>query len=166
MDSDSALPLAINHIGVGVSDVDAAIRWYRGVLGFRLISGPVDVRADGGDGAQAANVLGPRFRHMRQAHMTSANGVGFELFQLVDPPHERRPDVVEYWKSGPFHFCVSHPDVEGLVARIVEAGGTQLSSIWNERGGDPDYRMCYCRDPFGCVIEVYSHSYELLQGHR
>lgn len=159
----NAAPLAINHIGVGVADLDAAIEWYGLVMGFRLISGPVEVRSNN---AQAVNVLGPDFKHMRQAHLVSANGVGLELFQLIDPPHERRPDVVEYWKSGPFHFCVTDPDVPAMVARIVAAGGTQLSEIWNERDGDPECRMCYCRDPFGCVIEVYSHSYELLQGHR
>jgi hypothetical protein len=28
-----------------------------------------------------------------------------------------------------------------------------------------DYpRMCYCEDPFGNVIEIYSHSYEQMYG--
>jgi serralysin len=27
-----------------------------------------------------------------------------ELFQLIDPPHERRPDEMEYWKSNVFHL--------------------------------------------------------------
>lgn len=161
-----ARPVAMNHIGVGVSDVDAAIAWYRNVFGFTLISGPVEVRAGGPGGDQAADVLGRDFRLMRMAHMTSANGIGLELFQLIDPPHERRADVVEYWKSNLFHFCVTDPDVEGLVLRIVEAGGAQISKVWNERGSAGEYRMCYCRDPFGTVVEIYSHSYELLQGHR
>lgn len=167
MGSDhNALPVAFNHIGIGVSDIEAAVEWYRSILGFRLVSGPFEVRSDGPHGTQAVDVLGLDFRHMRQAHMTSANGIGLELFELIDPPHEHRPDVVEYWKSGPFHFCVTHPDVAGLVARIVEAGGRQLSKVWNERGGGGEYLMCYCRDPFGCVVEIYSHSYEMLQGHR
>jgi catechol 2,3-dioxygenase-like lactoylglutathione lyase family enzyme len=33
-------PRAINHIGVGADDLDAAINWYISVLGFYLISGP------------------------------------------------------------------------------------------------------------------------------
>lgn len=162
----SAPMLAFNHIGIGVADIEKAIAWYSEVLGFRLISGPVDIRDDGPAGPQAHNVLGPGFRHMLQAHLTTANGVGVELFQLIDPPHERRPDEVEYWRSGIFHFCVTCEDVAELVARIRQAGGEQLSEIWPERGGEKGYFMCYCRDPFGCVIEVYSHSYELVQGHR
>jgi len=159
-------PRPINHVGIGVPDVEAAIRWYGEVMGFVLVSGPVDVRSDAPSGDQALDVLGPTFRHMRLAHLAGANGVGLELFELIDPPHERRPDVVEYWKSNTFHFCVTDPDIEAMVERIKTNGGTQLSRIWNERDASGDYRMCYCRDPFGTIVEIYTHSYELLQGHR
>jgi hypothetical protein len=37
---------------------------------------------------------------MLLAHMVSVNGVGLELFQLLDPPHERREPSLEDWKSG------------------------------------------------------------------
>ena len=163
---DRTVPIAVNHIGVGVADVYAAIAWYGNVMGFRLISGPVEVRAEGPGGPQAQDVLGSGFRHMLLAHLTSANGIGLELFQLIDPPHERRPDMVEYWKSNMFHICVTDPDIEGLVSRIVASGGEQISKIWNERDQSGEYRMCYCRDPFGSVIEIYTHSYELIKGHR
>jgi Glyoxalase/Bleomycin resistance protein/Dioxygenase superfamily len=32
---------AVNHVGMRVEDMDAAIAWYRAVLGFDLIDGPV-----------------------------------------------------------------------------------------------------------------------------
>jgi hypothetical protein len=31
--------------------------------------------------------------------MVSVNGIGIELFQLLDPQHERRDPPLEYWKS-------------------------------------------------------------------
>ncbi|MDQ0474017.1 VOC family protein [Labrys wisconsinensis] len=164
--ASSAAPRPINHVGVGVADLDAAIAWYGQVLGFRLISGPNEIRAEAASGAQAVDVLGPAFRHMRMAHLTSANGVGLELFQLIDPPHERRPDTVEFWKSGFFHICVTDPDIDALSAKIAATGGAVISKLWIERGETTEYRMCYCRDPFGNVIEIYTHSYELMQGHR
>jgi len=88
----SIYPRSFNHIGVGVSDLDQAINWYREVFGFTLLREPFEVSAGDGSysGRQAANVLGSQFRHMRMAHLSSANGVGIELFQLLDPPHERR----------------------------------------------------------------------------
>ena len=56
--------------------------------------------------------------------------------------------------------------IDALCAKIVESGGELISKLWIERGTAEEHRMCYCRDPFGDVIEIYTHSYELMQGHR
>jgi catechol 2,3-dioxygenase-like lactoylglutathione lyase family enzyme len=159
-------PRSFNHVGVGVSDLEQAIRWYHEVFGFVLLHEPFEVSTDDGSysGRQAANVLGNRFRSMRMAHMSSGNGVGIELFQLLVPPHERRTPSLEFWKSGFFHICVTDPDVETAVARIVEHGGNQLSDIWAVEPQSKDHRICYCEDLFGNIIEIYSHSYEQMYG--
>jgi catechol 2,3-dioxygenase-like lactoylglutathione lyase family enzyme len=34
----------VNHAGMRVEDMDAAIAWHRAVLGFDLIDGPVQAR--------------------------------------------------------------------------------------------------------------------------
>lgn len=159
-------PVAINHVGVVVPDIEAAIDWYRDVMGFGLVGGPFDLKPGDRSGRQAQNVLGKQLQHLRIAHMSTANGVGFELFEPVDPPFEQRENVVEFWRSGFFHICVTDPDVEGLVARIVESGGQQLSDFWAERPPSEEFRMCYCADPFGNVVEVYSHQYENMQAHK
>ena len=96
--------------------------------------------------------------------MAAANGVGFEIFQLIDPPHERKTQSLEYWKNGFFHICVTDPNVEELVESITSHGGKQLSRIWLIKPEQPEYRMCYCEDPFGNILEVYSHNYEMLYG--
>jgi hypothetical protein len=36
------------------------------------------------------DVLGQNFNAMLRAHMVSVNGIGIELFQLLDPPHKKR----------------------------------------------------------------------------
>jgi catechol 2,3-dioxygenase-like lactoylglutathione lyase family enzyme len=41
-----AYPRAVNHVGVGVADIERAIRWYQEVLGFTLLMGPKTVRGD------------------------------------------------------------------------------------------------------------------------
>lgn len=76
--------LAINHVGVTVPDVYAAIDWYGAVFGFRCIMGPRVLEADGH--TEAAAVFGSRFRRAWQAHLLSGNSVGIELFQFIDPP--------------------------------------------------------------------------------
>jgi catechol 2,3-dioxygenase-like lactoylglutathione lyase family enzyme len=161
-------PRLFNHIGVGVSDVESAIAWYRDVFGFTLLREPFEICVSDGSysGRQAANVLGPRFGHMRMAHMTTANGVGIELFQLLDPPHEKRPVSLEFWKNGYFHICLTDPDVAGAVARIVKNGGKQLSEVWQVEPDFENYKICYCEDIFGNILEIYSHSYDQIYGGK
>jgi catechol 2,3-dioxygenase-like lactoylglutathione lyase family enzyme len=36
----------INHIAVNVCDLDQAIKWYKEVLGFTMVAGPVEFVAD------------------------------------------------------------------------------------------------------------------------
>jgi catechol 2,3-dioxygenase-like lactoylglutathione lyase family enzyme len=156
-------PRAVNHIGVGVADIERAIRWYKEVLGFTLLKGPFEVH--GSDpGSDVQDVLGQDCNALLLAHMVSVNGIGIELFQLLDPPHERREPSLEYWKSGFFHICVTDPDIEGLAARIASSGGRQRSKIWRNDRTTDEYRLCYCEDPFGNIIEIYTHNYETLYG--
>lgn len=162
----TTVPRPIHHIGIGVSDIEAAIKWYEEVLGFRAFTGPVELTLERDDTGQLADVLGPKFRKMKLAHLSTGMGVGIELFQSIDPPHQRRSEDVEFYKSGTFHFCVTDPDIEGLAARIVASGGRQLSAIWDDRPPLGKFRMVYCQDPFGTLIEIHTDSYEIVQGWR
>jgi catechol 2,3-dioxygenase-like lactoylglutathione lyase family enzyme len=149
---------AINHIGLTVPDVFAAIDWYRDVLGFRHIMGPRVLEAGSQATHETPSIFGPRFRKAYQAHMLAGNGVGLELFQFMEPAVERRPDNFEYWKVGVFHLCVTDPDVEAMARRIVAAGGKQRVPVFEFVPGKP-YQLVYCEDPWGNVVEVFSHDY-------
>ncbi len=84
---------------------------------------------------------------------------GIEMFEF---PNAQAPEKhFEYWKTSIFHFCVQDPDVEGLAKKIVEHGGKQRMPVRHYYPGEKPYRMVYCEDPFGNIIEIYSHSYEL-----
>ena len=98
-------PRPLHHIAVVVGDIEAAIRWYDDVLGYRVFTGPAELTLETDDRGQRRDVLGPRFRRLRIAHLSTAGGCGLELFEPIDPPFERRPEDVEFWRSGTFHFC-------------------------------------------------------------
>lgn len=151
--------VAINHIGLSVPDIDAAIAWYGDVLGFRLVTPPAEMdTTDPQLGAALEEMMGPRTKRFRMAHMISGNGVGIQLFEYLDP-HSRPPaDPEAFWEHGFFHICVTDPDPEGLSARIAESGG-RAGSVWRQIPGN-DYAAAYCADPFGNVIEINSHGYE------
>jgi catechol 2,3-dioxygenase-like lactoylglutathione lyase family enzyme len=155
-------PRTINHIAVSVTDLNRAVKWYKEVFGFTVVNGPVEFEADDSSlGIAARDIHGPNFRKMRMVWLSSGNQVGFEMFEYIDPKAERRIDNFEYWKSGFFHICVTDPNIEELCKRISDSGGRQRSRIWDV---DPEkgYKIAFCEDPFGNVIEIYTHSYERL----
>jgi catechol 2,3-dioxygenase-like lactoylglutathione lyase family enzyme len=155
-------PRTINHIAVSVTDLNSAVKWYKEVFGFIVVNGPVEFEADDSSlGIVARDIHGPNFRKMRMVWLSSGNQVGLEMFEYIDPKAERRIDNFEYWKSGFFHICVTDPNIEELCKRISDSGGRQRSRIWDV---DPDkgYKIAFCEDPFGNVIEIYTHCYEQL----
>lgn len=160
-------PRALAHVGVGVTDLDRAISWYQEVLGLRLILGPVEIEVDGSPGGEAAaDVFGPSFRRLRQAHMACGNGVALELFEFVEPVARSRPENFQYWTTGYSHVCFVDPDVEGRARRIARAGGrVRTKRAWRVFS-EEEYRFCFCEDPFGNVLELYSHSHEQTYSNR
>ncbi len=151
--------LAINHVGVTVPDVHAAIDWYETVLGFRCIMGPRVLETAGH--TETASVFGSRFRRAWQAHLLSGNSVGIELFQFIEPPTRgpRPPqEPVPWLDRGLWHLCITHPDVQAMVDHIVEHGGTQLSPPNQFVPGRP-WTLAYTADPWGTVLELMSHTY-------
>jgi len=153
-------PRSFSHIGLSVPDLDAAVAFYREVLGLYLIMTPTEVVEDDSDiGRMCTDVFGPGWKRLRIAHMATADRIGIELFEMQD---NRSPkDNLDFRRHGTFHFAVQDPDIEGLLARIVAAGGRQRMPIREYFPGEKPYRMCYVEDPFGIVFEVYSHGYEL-----
>ena len=155
-------PRTINHIAVSVTDLNRAVKWYKEVFGFTVVNGPVEFEADDSSlGIAARDIHGPNFRKMRMVWLSSGNQVGFEMFEYIDPKAERRIDNFEYWKSGFFHICVTDPNIEELCKRISDSGGRQRSRIWDV-DSDKGYKIAFCEDPFGNVIEIYTRSYEQL----
>jgi catechol 2,3-dioxygenase-like lactoylglutathione lyase family enzyme len=133
---------------------------YKEVFGFTMIRGPVEFVADDSlIGTAAKDIHGPSLKKMWMAWLSS-NQVGFEIFEYVEPKAQRRvTDNFEYWKSGFIHICVTDPNIEELCKKISETGGKQRSKIW-EIVPDKGYKIVFCEDPFGNIIEIYSHGYE------
>jgi catechol 2,3-dioxygenase-like lactoylglutathione lyase family enzyme len=143
-----------------VPDLDLAVNWYKEVFGFTLVREPIEfVPDDTLKGMAVKDIHGPSLKKVRMVWLSSANQVGFEIFEYIEPKAEKRTDNFEYWKSGFTHICITDPDIEGLCKKISETGGKQRSKVW-EIVPDKGYKIAFCEDPFGNIIEIYSHSYE------
>jgi hypothetical protein len=94
-------PLALIHVGVTVPDIFGAIGWYGAVFGFNCIMGPRLLQAEAAGNLETGHIFGPRFRRAYQAHLLTANGVGLELFQFVDPPVASPEERMVYERPGP-----------------------------------------------------------------
>ncbi|MET4693125.1 lactoylglutathione lyase family protein [Endozoicomonas lisbonensis] len=153
-------PRSFSHIGLSVPDLEKAVEFYTEVLGWYLIMPPTDITEDNSAiGVMCTDVFGSGWGSFRIAHLSTGDRIGVEIFQF--PNHEIPDDNFEYWKTGIFHFCVQDPDVEGLADRIVRHGGKQRMPVRYYFPNEKPYRMVYMEDPFGNILEIYSHSYEL-----
>ncbi len=160
MSAPMTYPRTFSHIGISVPDLEAAVKFYTEVLGWYLIMEPSEVTEDDSDiGVMCTDVFGPDWGSFKIAHLSTGDRIGVELFQFKNS--EQPEDNFEYWKTGVFHFCVQDPDVEGLAEKIVAAGGKQRMPVRHYYKGEKPYRMVYMEDPFGNILEIYSHSYEL-----
>jgi catechol 2,3-dioxygenase-like lactoylglutathione lyase family enzyme len=153
-------PKIINHIAVSVPDLDEAVKWYTKVLGFTVIRKPIEIVVDNSlIGRAVKDIHGPRIKKMRMAWLSTANQVGFEIIEYVEPRAEKRADNFEYWKSGITHFCITDPNIEDVCKKIVDAGGKLRTEIWGIVPGK-GYKIAFCEDPFGNILEIYNQSYD------
>ncbi len=153
-------PRTFSHIGLSVPNLEQAVKFYTEVMGWYVIMEPaVVVEDDSAIGVMCTDVFGKGWGEFRIAHLATGDKIGIELFEF--PENEQPENNFEYWKTGIFHYCVQDPDVEGLVEKIVEHGGKQRMPIREYYPGEKPYRMVYCEDPCGNLVEIYSHSYEL-----
>ena len=153
-------PRSFSHIGLSVTDLDAAVKFYTEVMGWYLIMPPTTITEDDSAiGVMCTDVFGADWGSFRLAHLSTGDRIGVEIFEFRNA--QKPENNFEYWKSGVFHFCVQDPDVEGLAAKVVAAGGKQRMPVREYFPGEKPYRMVYMEDPFGNILEIYSHSYEL-----
>lgn len=153
-------PRSFSHIGLSVPNVKEAVKFYTEVLGWYIIMEPSEVIEDDSPiGQMCTDVFGKGWGTFKIAHLATSDKIGIELFEF---PNNKAPENnFEYWKTGIFHFCVQDPDIEGLVEKIIANGGKQRMPIREYYPNEKPYKMVYCEDPFGNLIEIYTHSYEL-----
>ena len=154
-------PVCFSHVGMTVPNLAQALDFYLTVMGWYHIAGPITVieSEDNPLSQISKGIYGTGWKKFRFAHLSSADGIGLELFEFAN--NDVPQSVNTAFKTGVFHFCVQNPDIEGLVQRIVAAGGKQASPINELAPGKRPYKMVYTHDPFGNIIEIYTHSFEL-----
>lgn len=161
----------INHVAIAVDSLDKAVEWYSKHFGFRRIAPEMTIdRSKDGDDAKAFRIYGDQLNKARIAFLTAGNGVGFEIFEFIDPPTVPAEKLKENWslqqqhrRGGVFHIAVTASDPDALAKEACEDGAMMIGEAVSPADGE---RAVYLRDPWGMVVEVISSSFEHLIAYR
>ena len=155
-------PHPLDHVGLAVPDIEKAVNFYRAVFGFQVIMGPAEEKVDDSTmGKMLNDVFEGKARRLKLCHMVTANGAGLELFEYVEPETEPRHEPFPAFREGLFHFNTVDPDLRGLAERVERHGGKRRTDF-HKWDSDLPFEMVYLEDPFGNIIEGYSHPYGVI----
>ncbi|KAH0846999.1 hypothetical protein AYO21_02305 [Fonsecaea monophora] len=150
----------LNHVAVSVPDVQAVVDWYSTHLGFRLLGKIAHIKRSTDPDAAIFAIYPSSLNEVKLAYMSTGNGVGFEVFEFVDPKPVAAEREFQYERAGFFHVCVTDPDPDALADRVVGAGGKRVGQTVDP--GNVGVKCLYLADPWGNIVEVLSVSFEWL----
>ncbi|OJD29516.1 glyoxalase [Diplodia corticola] len=149
-----------NHVGVSVSDAEATVAWYTKVLGFKLLGTVCTItRAEHPEDA-IFGIYPESLQEVKLAKMATGNGVGFEIFEFVNPKFQQAKEF-EYNRGGFFHICVTDPDPDAVARTFIAEGGKQIGKTVDP-SGNGDIKTLYLADPWGNVVEVVDVNFEYM----
>ena len=73
----------IDHVGLSVPDIEAAIKWYSNTFDIFQISDVIEVNCEGDP--ITTDIFDNVCKKFKIVHMCTSDGVGVELFQFLDP---------------------------------------------------------------------------------
>jgi catechol 2,3-dioxygenase-like lactoylglutathione lyase family enzyme len=153
----------VDHVGLTVPDLDAAVRFYCGAIGghelYRI--GPFDAAelpsmADGRDWTEAhINVAGAR---LTIAMLSIGPNLMLELFQY-DRPANRREQPPRNCDFGGHHIAFKVENLEAAKDHLASHGCRVMEGpIVLDQGPCATTRVNYVLDPWGNQIELVEYT--------
>lgn len=144
---------ATSHVAIGVHDMDRALRFYRDLLGLRVVVDREECFVD-------ASTSPPTERRRRAVYLRWAYGPD-DAFIVLD--QQERPllgEPKELFQIGLHHVAFWVDDVAPYVADVAAAGGA-VGYGPNESGGEAygelpgsRVRTVLFRDPEGNIVQL------------
>lgn len=134
----------LRHAGIVVADMGAALRFYRDLLGLRVIN------SDSEHGSYIDTVLGMSGVHVWTVKLVGGAGSILELLEFDLPKSENRGGRL--CDLGPSHVAFTVDDIEDTYARLKDEGVRFLSEP--VRSPEGRVRVVFCYDPDGNPVEL------------
>ena len=137
----------IQQIGIGVTDVRAAQKWYKEILGYDVVIF---------DEAAEANLMvrytdnKPQKRHAILAYNMKSGG-GFEIWQYTSRTPVPPAFKIELGDLGIFVCKIKSADVEKAYKEFQNKNVNILSEIRNSPAGKPNF---FIKDPYDNIFEI------------
>ena len=133
------------HVGVCVPDVDAAVEWYRDVIGMTVLSPPYLM-----SGPQIERDMGEIVPGVVLRAAIVGFGPGDQVVELIEyPEHPGEQSARRLTDRGISHIGLVCDDIEGTRTELESRGVTFLTS---GTAGIAGLRTTWCEDPFGTVL--------------
>jgi catechol 2,3-dioxygenase-like lactoylglutathione lyase family enzyme len=140
--------LAFNHFSATVADMDRALGFWQDALGLDLVGrGVVEYE-------HLDRIVGLPGTRIEWAELGIAGGGLVELFRYLNPPGA--PVTGKVNDPGRTHLCLEVENLDGLIARIHQAGHQSMSpGPVTIPGGDwLGFRSIYVVAPDDVVVEL------------
>lgn len=141
------MTVAVSHIGICVSDLDASLRFWCGGLGFDEVA----AHEVGEEFAVLMEVPGVRLR----SRMVRRDGVTLELLAYEAPETTGDTGRRPLNQLGLTHVSLRVDDVDTVAAAVEAAGGTVVRTARTTFDlGGTRLDFVYCTDPDGVRVEL------------
>jgi catechol 2,3-dioxygenase-like lactoylglutathione lyase family enzyme len=135
----------IDHTALSVPDMDAALQFYSGVLGFEVL-----MNFAWPSGAKPLDDLVGLPDSASKVAMLRLGDTRIEVFEYLNPKGRAQDPDRPVCDHGIIHLCLAVSDIAGEYERLREAGVR-----FNSTPIDLGREVCvYGRDPFGNVLEL------------
>ncbi len=135
----------VDHAALSVPDMQTALDFYCGVLGFEI-----ETQSAWRRGAKRVDALVGLADSASAVVMVRLGATRLELFQYESPEPSPRDPGFRVCDHGITHFCLRVTEIQQEYERLVEAGVS-----FNAPPIDVGDSICaYGRDPFGNVLEL------------
>ena len=135
----------IRHTGIVVSDVDASIRFYCDLLGFKIKKDMLE------SGEYIDNFSVLKNAQVRTVKMSLENGDMVEL--LCYKSHPEKPDFSrQITMIGCSHIALTVENLDQTYQQLTEAG-VEFNSP-PQYSPDGYAKVTFCKDPDGSLIEL------------
>lgn len=132
-----------DHYGVVVSDMDAALAFYRDTLGMTVLD-----RFEQ-ESAAFDRAVGVEDAHVELAFL-DADGVAVELVDYHRPAGGNANDGVENNDVGAAHFCLAVDDADAAYERLRE----DVEFLSPPQELDNGVKLAFLADPDGNLVEL------------